>query len=171
MSPFARIAAAVVAGALVAGSVAAEEPAADPFPLVSGRLVLPRPIEFEADTAIWKADSEAGLEHARDFLRAHPEVSLLQLEAHVNAEPGDEQAQRTSEQRALAVARWLKGQGIDCLRLRPLGFGGVRPVATRETREGRQRNTRIDFVVVERRGRRAASDASPGGVEVTGACD
>lgn len=53
-----------------------------------------------------------------------------------------------SAHRAVAVTRFLIGEGIDGRRLRAVAFGDTRPVADNHTAAGRQRNRRVTLVVI-----------------------
>lgn len=53
-----------------------------------------------------------------------------------------------STARAAAVVQYLTGKGVDPARISAEGFGERRPVASNETEEGRQRNRRIEIVLV-----------------------
>lgn len=50
--------------------------------------------------------------------------------------------------RALAVADWLRGNGIPEARMGVAGFGRYQPVAANDTPEARQRNRRVEIYVL-----------------------
>ncbi|MFV0360840.1 OmpA family protein [Tropicimonas sp.] len=54
-----------------------------------------------------------------------------------------------SDHRAVAVADYLIKHGIDAKRITTRGYGESHPVATNDTDEGRSRNRRIEFTVVD----------------------
>jgi chemotaxis protein MotB len=53
-----------------------------------------------------------------------------------------------SAARAISVTRYLQRQGVDPSLLSAAAFGGYRPVADNDTREGRARNRRIEITLV-----------------------
>lgn len=57
--------------------------------------------------------------------------------------------QRLSERRAGAVSQYLIAKNIAPNRIRTVGYGETRPVASNATAEGKRRNRRIEFVVVD----------------------
>lgn len=55
-----------------------------------------------------------------------------------------------SAARAINVARYLQGQGIDPGQLSAVAYGEWKPVATNDTVEGRAKNRRIEIILVPR---------------------
>lgn len=113
------------------------------FELQEHKLVLPEPISFKTGTAELRPESESALQHIKAYLIAKTYISLLRIEGHTDS---GQDAQKLSEQRAMAVVRWLVAQGVDCKRLIPVGFGSSKPTAPTNTPEGKARNTRIEVV-------------------------
>lgn len=142
---------------------------AQAFKLDGHQLVLPGPIVFKAGTA--ELDEGASLEplrHVAEYLKAKAYISKLRVEAHTDNQGDATANQRLSEQRALAVARWLKSQGVDCQRLLPVGFGDTKPVAANTSPEGRAQNRRVTVVNAELRGRALGGLPVDGGGKVAG---
>lgn len=50
--------------------------------------------------------------------------------------------------RANAVLDYLVSQGVDSTRLTPVGYGEERPIASNDTAEGRQKNRRVEIVIL-----------------------
>jgi outer membrane protein OmpA-like peptidoglycan-associated protein len=55
-----------------------------------------------------------------------------------------------SEKRATAVKNYLIAHGVASDRLRAEGYGEFNPIATNETEEGRAKNRRVEFKVLNR---------------------
>ncbi len=53
-----------------------------------------------------------------------------------------------SEKRALAVKEYMVNTGIESERLKTVGFGATKNVASNENDAGRSLNRRIDFVPI-----------------------
>ncbi len=134
------------------------------FKLEGNQLVLPGPIVFKAGTAdLDETASKDSLIHLKEFLVAKTYISKLRVEGHTD-NAGDAAAnQKLSEQRALAVCKWLKAEGVDCKRLIAVGFGDTKPVALNSTAEGRAQNRRITAVNAELRGRAIGGLPADGG--------
>jgi outer membrane protein OmpA-like peptidoglycan-associated protein len=55
-----------------------------------------------------------------------------------------------SRSRAASVVTWLTDHGIDDRRLESNGYGSRRPIDTNATEEGRAKNRRVVFTILER---------------------
>ncbi len=53
--------------------------------------------------------------------------------------------QKLSERRAAAVKDYLVSKGIPSAKITTIGKGKTQPVATNKTKEGRQKNRRVDI--------------------------
>jgi outer membrane protein OmpA-like peptidoglycan-associated protein len=77
---------------------------------------------------------------------AHPGLNI-QAEGFTDSTGTDEINERLSEQRATAVGDYLIMQGVSQDRVSTQGYGPRFPVASNDTREGRQQNRRVELVV------------------------
>jgi outer membrane protein OmpA-like peptidoglycan-associated protein len=73
----------------------------------------------------------------------------VRVEGHTDSQGGDEFNLELSAERALAVKTYLQAKGIAPERLESAGFGETVPIDTNRTAEGRQRNRRVEFVILE----------------------
>lgn len=140
----------------------AAAPAAAPrdYTLDGNRLVLPGPVVFQTGSDVLAPESDPALEHAASYLAAKEYITTMRVEGHA-----DDQA--LSEARAVAVARWLVGHGVDCKRLIAVGFGPTKPVAAGpaapenarvELHNAALRGTLIGGAAADGGGRPAAAD-------------
>lgn len=106
-------------------------------------------IEFEFDSAVLKASSFEELEQLLTFLKANASVSIV-LQGHTDNLGNDAYNQSLSEARAKAVFAYLTAQGIDAKRLSYKGWGEEQPIAENSTESGRQKNRRVEFLVLNR---------------------
>lgn len=116
------------------------------FELVNGALKLPGPVVFETGSDKLSPVSDTVLDVVEDYLAAKPDITLLRIEGHTDSDGKADANQMLSERRAMAVARWLIGQGVLCSRLIPVGFGQTKPVAANDTADNKAQNRRVAFV-------------------------
>ncbi|MBN9222270.1 MAG: OmpA family protein [Mesorhizobium sp.] len=64
---------------------------------------------------------------------------------HTDSTGGDQHNFDLSQRRALAVANYLSGQGVDSRRFAVTGFGKTRPIASNATAAGREQNRRVEI--------------------------
>ena len=70
------------------------------------------------------------------------------VEGHTDSRGSDATNQKLSTLRAKAVQEYFMAtSGVDSTRVKAMGYGEAKPVASNETREGRRKNRRIDIVI------------------------
>lgn len=74
-------------------------------------------------------------------------ITKLNIEGHTDTTGEPAANQPLSEERALAVKKYLEGKGVDPARLASRGFGSSQPVDSNETEDGRAKNRRVEFKV------------------------
>ncbi|MCP5114449.1 MAG: OmpA family protein, partial [bacterium] len=77
---------------------------------------------------------------------AYPELRL-QAEGHTDTTGSEEFNQELSEKRAASVRDFLVEQGVPADAVAAVGLGFSVPVADNGTREGRQKNRRVELIV------------------------
>ena len=82
------------------------------------------------------------------LMKARPEISIG-VYGHTDNIGGRDYNVRLSRARAAAVMEYLVKQGIEQGRLQSEGFGPDKPVADNATEEGRAKNRRVEFKVIE----------------------
>ena len=71
----------------------------------------------------------------------------IEIHGHTDNQGEEDYNQTLSENRAKAVYNYLIGKGIAKERLSYKGFGESKPIATNDTKEGRQLNRRTEYVI------------------------
>jgi outer membrane protein OmpA-like peptidoglycan-associated protein len=103
-------------------------------------------IYFDNNKATIRSNSFKNLDILVDILNEYPEA-LVEIQGHTD-DVGDDAANKTlSQDRASAVAEYLKGKGVDAARLTAKGYGEEMPIADNKTKSGRDKNRRVDFVL------------------------
>ncbi len=82
-----------------------------------------------------------------EFLALYPQTRIA-LEGHTDATGSEEKNIELSRSRAAAVMQFLADQsGIEAERMTSSGLGSAQPIASNNTRRGREQNRRIDVVL------------------------
>ena len=104
---------------------------------------------FDFDKADPKPAADENLAILAEFLRTHPERSVL-IEGHTDGTGILEYNFDLSRRRAVAVKSQLEASGISEERILAVGYGPVYPVASNAIASGRAKNRRVEVVVLAR---------------------
>lgn len=77
-------------------------------------------------------------------LNKYPQT-LLDIDGHTDNTGSPQYNQALSERRAVSVAQYLNGRGVDPRRLLVVGFGQTRPIAANDSEAGRSQNRRVEI--------------------------
>jgi OOP family OmpA-OmpF porin len=108
-----------------------------------------RAIHFKSGSAELDKASEPILDSITDIARRCAAVRV-EVSGHTDSVGSKDNNQRLSEQRAHAVATYLKDHGIASARIDEIGYGDTRPLAANDSEANRARNRRIEFRVKTR---------------------
>jgi len=105
-------------------------------------------IKFAINSAKIEPESETILMRALNTLEAYPDMTV-EINGYTDITGSREYNMMLSQKRADSVKAWLIDHGIEGERLVARGLGPDNPIAPNTTREGRQKNRRIEFVRVK----------------------
>ena len=109
-------------------------------------------VYFDVGKAELKPESTPAIENVLSLMNAYPGLRI-ELRGHTDStnSTGDPDFNRKlSQRRADAVKDALVGRGISGERIGAIGFGESQPVADNATPEGRAKNRRTEFVILQR---------------------
>ncbi len=101
-------------------------------------------VHFDTDKATLTPDDQATLDKAAAAMQANPNAHL-RLEGYTDSTGTDVHNLTLSQQRAYAVADYLKSKGIQGDRLTGDGFGPTNPADTNATSAGKADNRRVEL--------------------------
>ncbi len=105
-------------------------------------------IYFDFDSSVVKPDFAVVLEkEAKKILQDKAHKGII-IEGHTCSIGTNEYNQLLSERRANAIKEMLVSKGISASILTAKGVGEEKPIAENTTKEGRERNRRVEFHVV-----------------------
>lgn len=103
---------------------------------------------FEANKSTIRNESIPTLNEIYAFLTSNRKV-VVEIGGHTNNLPAPDMRARLSKQRAEEVAKFLEQKGINRSRLQTRGYGSSKPIADNGTRQGRQKNQRVDIKILQ----------------------
>lgn len=117
-------------------------------PIKKGTKVVLNNIFFESGRAELKPISYVELNKAVDLLEKNPTM-VIEIGGHTDNVGSDALNLDLSQKRANAVMEYMKLAGIPAERLRAKGYGESQPIADNSTLDGRAKNRRTEFEIVE----------------------
>jgi outer membrane protein OmpA-like peptidoglycan-associated protein len=113
------------------------------------RVIVLQGANFGFDSAKLTAETRAILDEQAAVLEKEPGVRV-EIAGHTDSIGPEEYNRELSERRAKAVEDYLISKGISTQRLEPVGYGKSRPIFSNDTKEGRAKNRRVEFNVLEK---------------------
>jgi len=99
---------------------------------------------FDFDKSVVRPDGKKSIDEALAKL-AGVSLEMVIATGHTDSVGTDAYNQKLSERRAAAVKDYLVSKGIPGAKITTVGKGESQPVATNKTKEGRQKNRRVDI--------------------------
>jgi OmpA-OmpF porin, OOP family len=102
-------------------------------------------VQFETGSSTIKTSSYAILNKVAGIMAKNPNLRLS-IDGHTDNVGNEAVNQKLSTSRANICLNYLVNKGIAASRMTAQGFGSTKPIATNTTKEGRDRNRRVEFV-------------------------
>jgi outer membrane protein OmpA-like peptidoglycan-associated protein len=116
-----------------------------------GTIISMSDILFDVGKATLTQDLKTNLAKIAGILTIYKDANV-QVEGHTDNVGGEEYNQKLSEKRASNVMDFLTNPGgIAATRLTSMGYGFSKPLADNATKEGRQKNRRVDLVIMDKK--------------------
>lgn len=109
-----------------------------------GKAVVVDNIHFDFDKWYIRKDSINILDKLVEMMKANPHLKV-EVWGHTDSIGDDAYNQKLSEKRADAVCEYIIKHGVSPERISGKGFGETKPIASNDTKEGRQKNRRTEF--------------------------
>lgn len=118
-------------------------------------------VYFDSGKAEIRTEGESILQKISSALKEVGGGRKISVEGHTDNEQikvsGWKSNQELSEARAVSVAGFLKKQGVTSSLLSTKGYGETRPIASNATPEGRQKNRRVEIVILSQENLKSSS--------------
>jgi OOP family OmpA-OmpF porin len=99
---------------------------------------------FDFDKSVVRPDGKKAIDEALAKLGGI-DLEMVIATGHTDSIGTEAYNQKLSERRAAAVKAYLVSKGIPSSKVTTIGKGETQPVATNKTKEGRQKNRRVDI--------------------------
>jgi outer membrane protein OmpA-like peptidoglycan-associated protein len=130
----------------------APEPAPPRVEVKQDRIEINEKIQFAFNAAEILPASDSLLGEVANALKEHAEIKKVAIHGHTDSDGEPGYNQELSQRRASAVLNWMKAHGVEGSRLEAKGFGESKPIADNDTPEGKEKNRRVEFLIVEQEG-------------------
>ena len=110
-------------------------------------LNIPSGINFAYNSAAVQPQFQQTLDRVSSVLGQYDET-YVDVYGHTDSTGSDEYNQGLSERRAISVADYLSGHGVQAARIATRGFGETQPIASNGTPEGQAANRRVEIKIV-----------------------
>ena len=106
-------------------------------------------IQFENNKSVILPQSFSLLDDITKIIKDNEHIKKIAIEGHASAEGDAKRNLTLSDERAKAVMKYIVDKGVDAKRLTAKGFGITKPIADNATEEGREKNRRVEFNIIE----------------------
>jgi OOP family OmpA-OmpF porin len=106
-------------------------------------------IQFDYDKAVIKDVSFGLMNEIADVIKKNPQIKKIRIEGHASSEGNASHNKTLSDDRAKAVMKYLTEHGIAAAELMAQGYGSDKPIADNNTEDGREKNRRVEFAILE----------------------
>jgi outer membrane protein OmpA-like peptidoglycan-associated protein len=148
--------------------VANDDPAKNGCPIVQvtqAEIVINQQVQFDTDQATIKEVSFPLLDEVAKIIKEHPEFLKIEVQGHTDNEGPRPHNMNLSQRRADSVRKALVRRKVEWNRLDSKGYGPDVPIADNAAEEGRKKNRRVQFKIIQKKG----EEAKPGDAKPTGA--
>jgi OOP family OmpA-OmpF porin len=103
-------------------------------------------INFDTNKSNIKDSYNTRIVEFANMLKANPKLKAT-IGAHTDSVGSDAYNQKLSERRAASTVEALKALKVDASKIKAVGYGETKPVASNDTVEGRAENRRVEAVM------------------------
>ncbi len=113
-------------------------------------IVINEKVQFEVDKATILPVSHGLLDEVATTIKQNPQITKLEIQGHASSEGSADHNLKVSDERAKAVMAYLVSKGVPAAKLSAKGYGSTVPIADNGTEEGREKNRRVQFVIIDK---------------------
>jgi len=119
-------------------------------PLNKEEPILLKDVNFYSTKAVLLPKSYPEINRLIKIMKKNTSI-VIELHGHTEQKAGyEKQLLKLSEKRAAAVKKYMIIKGIDTKRIKTKAFGGTKPIAKNENEDGRRKNRRVEFKILQK---------------------
>lgn len=115
----------------------------------AGKNYILHDINFQTNSAELEPESKVVIKEFSVFLKNNPSIKI-KIAGYTDNVGNDQDNLTLSSQRAQNVLKSLDNEGVSTNRMTCQGFGNTHPIANNDTEEGRKKNRRTEFIIVQK---------------------
>jgi outer membrane protein OmpA-like peptidoglycan-associated protein len=113
-----------------------------------GKKVVLNNILFETGKSLLTASSYTELDRLLNIMKENAQMKI-EISGHTDKTGSEPLNFKLSEARAKSVVDYLVQKGVDRSRMEFKGFGSLQPISDNSTSQGRTKNRRVEFKILE----------------------
>lgn len=117
--------------------------------LTESKITISEQIQFDQNKATIKPESNSLLDEIAKIMKDNEKIKKVSVEGHTSSEGDAAANMKLSQDRAAAVLKALTDRGIDAKRLTSKGFGVTKPIGDNKTEDGKIKNRRVEFTILD----------------------
>jgi outer membrane protein OmpA-like peptidoglycan-associated protein len=112
-------------------------------------IVINDKILFEVDKAVIRPESFDLMNEITQVIKDNPRIKKISIEGHTDDDGSKRYNKKLSQRRADSVMAYLVEHGVEQERLVAKGFGEEIPLVANDSPENKEKNRRVEFIIVE----------------------
>ena len=138
--------------------------------IVGTKVQINQKIMFAKNSAKIESESTPVVNAVADILQKHPDIQLVEVGGYASKEGGAYYNRSLTQRRVDSVMKALIKKGVNKSRLFAQGYGFYCRLDTSGTEAGREKNRRVEFKILERKGKwtdekRGCDEAAKAGIK------
>ncbi|HET9625999.1 MAG TPA: OmpA family protein [Kofleriaceae bacterium] len=106
-------------------------------------------IQFDLDKATIKPESFSLMDEIGSVITKNPQIKSIRIEGYASSEGDAKHNKQLSDARAKSVMKYLVDHKIPAAQLQAIGYGVEHPIADNGTEDGREKNRRVEFTILD----------------------
>lgn len=119
--------------------------------VTESKIEIKEKVFFRTGSARLLSKSDTLLDQIASVLTSYKHITKVEVQGHTDSRGSKRRNTRLSQQRAQSVVDYLVAKGIAADRLVAKGYGPDQPIASNRSRQGRDQNRRVEFVILEQK--------------------